>query len=142
MLFCNILYFKYITYTTVNMDRNNSTGFFSYETFYFFSIYSKVIFLISQNTGFNPFLTIAWVVDAKVKGVVITSPVNSKASIAHSCQMPVGKQDYIRNVQIFLQTGFQFLCFSPTFVSQNFPICPLFHLCTHQVGVMRILSPG
>ena len=34
----------------------------------------KVSFSISQKTGVSPFLTMAWVVEANVKGVVITSP--------------------------------------------------------------------
>ena len=39
---------------------------------------------MSPNTGVQPQRVMAWVVEAKVKGVVMTSPFKSKASIRFS----------------------------------------------------------
>ena len=49
---------------------------------------------MSQNTGLHPFMDMAWDVDAKENGVVMTSPFNSKTFMAMSnpkCPFTVGQ---------------------------------------------------
>ena len=75
--------------------------------------------LMSQKTGLRLFLTIACVVDAKVNGVVMTSPVKSNACKINSNAICPFDINVMSGTSKYSFSCFSNLwCFSPIFVNQ------------------------
>jgi len=88
--------------------------------------------LMSQNTGVRLLRTMAWVVDAKLKGVVITSPVSSRAWMAISRAMcPFTNSTMFRIPMYSLSSFSSCLWKSPILVS---------HALSHMGFIISIYS--
>ena len=73
--------------------------------------------LMSHITGVRPLRTMAWVVEANVKGVVITSPFSSSVSKMHSSALcPFTKSVTCRTLRYSLSRCSSSLCLTPAFV--------------------------
>ena len=75
--------------------------------------------LISQKTGFSPFLTMACVVEAKVNGVVITSPsIFRDCNASSNARCPFTVRTISISSMNLLKVFSSSLCTSPILVSQ------------------------
>ena len=74
---------------------------------------------MSQKTGVRPLRTRAWVVEAKLNGVVITLPCRSMASSTHSkAEWPFVKRATLGTPRKDSSSASSCWCFSPMLVSQ------------------------